>query len=395
MKFSQFEDRIEEQIKNKVYSNVTVNETIRYITSLVYPFHIKISYEPIKSAEKRKSTKIILSSIVGKCNPSIPLVQSCDGLIISLYSYDDKLQMRILARPPNCFKITGKKSGLKLENYDIYIAQDGTTITYYFDKIWRLSTKNGYHVNKLKWRGASYEKVISDVLKKYDFSLDKLSKDKSYTFGYRHPMHHPFCESIEAWFISAYDLFEEKYYPKNLDMGLPLQKITNLKSVKSMYHTCDMALDNYLKGENPCYGYILKASSGTSYFMESSLMSTIRRMLYNMPWCRLKDEILEEKIRFSDIRYVVLRNYLNVSESKTFIKLFPQFKDQYAFLDKKTKMCALHLVNPSKEIDEDCEALCRVLSVIVNKKCRFTSKFTKNDRRWFRCFLVYRLHWSR
>ena len=91
------------------------------------------------------------------------------------------------------------------------------------------------------------------------------------------------------------------------------------------------ALRNYLRmQEQPIhYGYIFRGSfeelgENSNILIESSLMKKIRQLVYNLPH---KDELIFNNENIID--YITLRAYLNYSNSKVFIDLFPQYSRYY------------------------------------------------------------------
>ena len=90
---------------------------------------------------------------------------------------------------------------------DVIETRDGTMITLtYFDNMWHISTRHGISMNNVYCNGISYRKAVEDVLSKYNFKLNDLKKNTSYTFIISHPVLHPFNLTTNAVFVQAIDI---------------------------------------------------------------------------------------------------------------------------------------------------------------------------------------------
>jgi hypothetical protein len=275
-----------------------------------------------------------------------------NGLIYDTATWD------ILCVPSELLTFNYKNNKVidNMDNYDIYEIQDGTTINlYYFAGKWTISSANGYEINDFKWFGnKTFETIFNELLTKLypKFSFDSLDKNNCYTFGFRTNEYHPLLtDPNNIWLICEYDLKTGQQCNTTNLMGIKAQEpITFKDNGKKLFNILcnnnDGALSKYVKDpkkDNIHYGYILRHKNGTEFklvpniIMESSLFKMIRSSVYNFPKNTKTLNITAE----NRMNFICLRSYLdNMSNDrkKCFIKLFPQYTDNYKkydeFIDK-------------------------------------------------------------
>lgn len=382
-------NKIREEFKN----NTAVFENIHIIQEIVPRF------------------RLILSSLRHKANFAIPLVRNCNGLILAIEEKDLSnstiVFCRILAVPPNEFNPHFRNDELikmiSKKYYQVYEIQDGTVINIYFDPYyissenisiiskciskykdrdneeshenknaiklinktkyklgkWTFSTKNAFDINNMIWRNHVYKTILEDTFKNYpDFSLEKLSKAKTYTIGFKHPAFHPFKQpakwnennSIDSWikmcwFIQSIETtdFETINHTKSTceNIGLPFQKEININELdfKAVCGILNKSLENYLRNnENLYLGLILrsdKIQTGeySDILLESTLWNEIRHMIYQIPYTVSKQNRYYNSQNFKNIDFVILNSYLDFRKKLIFISLFPQYKENYEKYD--------------------------------------------------------------
>ena len=333
MDLQQFLNQTEKYIK----SVDKIDDIIQYFYDVLYPLGIKFTYENVNNVKLGDFMRFVLSSRDSSKHFNVPLVNQCNGVIIGFRQKSDRFECKLLSRPPNCFRLRFKKPNLK--QYDIYKAEDGTTITLYYDNEWILSTKNGYDVRNLTWRGYTYYELFMDALNttvpSFDFSA--LNEDVSYTVGFCHYNHHPFRNIKKVWFIYAYDTVNHRVVE---NPGLPEQEKVECDDYNQLIYNAESAYKRYLRKKSALFGYVLRYKQSSpkilpDLFIESSLMCNIRRVLYQQKYIRDADERRRVKALFSNMDYVILRAFLNDKLNKITYNLFPQYRSRLTELDKE------------------------------------------------------------
>lgn len=425
-------------------TEANAEEIIKHVKDELQSKFIRVTYEHPSiinkciSAGIPSSIRLVLSTQRGKANYSIPLCRQCNGIVIQFYEcrhadipkelFDEhqKIKCRILNIPSSDFNPQRPaniiNSYISDELYDVFEANDGTTISIYYDLLacdeidniiavpnddehdehdehnvddkpvepknvknklnvknigkWILSTKRGLDVERMVWRGSSYGTVIRDLFAVYNFSLDKLDKNKCYTLGFKHPAFHPFQqpwgwksetsddndlydmvkpESQELswikrlWFIQSVCL-ETNVLSTNDDIGIPFQKSVNVsafetqKYIQRLDKNANDSFEKYvsaiknkdkhttLEKDIPIlFGYILRSKDPSrtkeysDIFIESTLMKQIRNNIYNLPFIRNKDERVKKTKMFQNLKYIILEAYLDFRRRAGFQLLFPQY----------------------------------------------------------------------
>lgn len=426
----------------KILSDGNAREIIDFIKSKVIPLKIKLCFEHLSCIDKINKIKkeyeensdlvrfentqgiqdivprfrFILSSNRHKANFDIPFVRQCNGVILAIEEIDNNLKCRLLTVPPNDFNPKFNQTELiKLVSqgcYKIYEIQDGTTVNIFYDpnyiesenitqlvvnendnetpkikalKIyrrgkWIYSTKNAFDVNSMVWRGFNYKRVIDDVLKNYSLDFDKLSKNKTYTIGFKHPAFHPFGQPYEwiesdfenksddqkkidwlksAWFIQSVENVDNRLQMNiSEDIGLPFQTMIEQKdgipgifkklgnSLKEFIN--NLKLNQYMnnskeKQVSPLHsaflGLILrsndeeKTTNLSDILLESALWQEIRTLIYQLPYIPNKTVREKQEQNFKNMTYVILDSFLDFKKRNVFIQVFPQYSHHYKKYD--------------------------------------------------------------
>lgn len=359
-----------DEIENCMEHYSKADDLIHHLIEKVRSYNIKITYELIHNENKEKVNyiRVLLSTQRNRANFNIPLVKQCSGVIVLIDL--QKQKCKILAKPPEEFLFINKfrrrniAYNIDKQKYNIYQIEDGTTITLYFDPItekWCISTKNGYDVSSLEWRGYNYQDALNEVLEEYpDFSFNNLDKKYSYTIGFKHPSMHPFMPDKKAWFISTNS-------NDDLQIGIPKQEKVNIKS-DELFQNLDRALKEYLKNGKINYGYILRPNKSDiesnknwqkTLLAESSLMSNIRELIYQLPFTRNPTEFNRQKQYFKDMKYVILLCYLDATKRDLFWKLFNQYHDKFKKLNVMINRVVSYIIklrdNPTEIQSESFE----------------------------------------
>ena len=373
----------------KKLDNEIIFENITDIKDIVYRF------------------RMILSTNRHKSYFDVPLVRQCNGIILVIEQLDDKIMCNVLTAPPNDFNPKYNQNEIIKHitkgNYKIYEIQDGTTINMFYDqnhiemnimtkldetdkskivatKIftrgkWVYSTKNCFDAGSMIWRGFSYKRVIEDVLKKYNFDFEKLSLDKTYTIGFKHPAFHPFGQNKEwseqdfngnpknidwlksAWFIqSVVTKNIETRFEKSIteDIGLPFQNlIESMENIPNIFKKLGTSLkefantikiNQHMNAQcNPMRGAFLglilrsvdeeKTVELSDILLESTLWQEIRKLIYQLPYIPNKTLREKQEQNFKNITYIILESYLDFRKRNIFIQVFPQYMHYYKFYE--------------------------------------------------------------
>lgn len=184
-----------------------------------------------------------------------------------------------------------------LDNYTIHLAVDGTCVNLYFweaSNKWVISSARGYEINTYQWLGATdYEAAVTQALAAHKLSFESLRKDCTYSFLLTHPAFHPAVINPRVGLIhlQTHTRGDCELVPDIL--GLPSQPVAKFQrpaTLETLFGEARRAYPNWKKSPTgpspPLIGYILRArdtAPGNTFFIESSLMSKIRRFAYNIP----------------------------------------------------------------------------------------------------------------
>ena len=362
-----------------------LNDLIQFLRSLLNNVGIRVTYEPPNRVMTREDTKIVLSVNRNKADFEVPLARECGGIVISVRHFSGgrgSWTWEYLAIPAGEFgPIPSKKTlknALTRGKYTVFEAIDGTTIClYYHNGTWCMSTKNGYEVSSLVWRGITYSKALKEVLSTYtDFNWSALSTDCCYTIGFRHPTHHPFQPAKRAWFIDARNTTTMEA-AENVT-GLPPQTV--VESPDGVVGLADRALKYWEDTKEANYGYVLRSRDPTQpdLFLESTLLCRIREFVYHMKFIPNRERRIKTKQLFSDIKYVVLRAYLDPVRRELFIRMFPQFQSIYDDIEVFINKLVQKITQPKADFEVDPAFLDRV-HIYLNKEHPRISSRTKTS----------------
>jgi hypothetical protein len=350
---------------------------------------IKCSFD--KEPDNRR---IIFSFLSGKYKNIDGYSQECNGLILDANTW------KILVYPPNTLSHnidTELCNKLLVQGfYNIYKVEDGTCFNlYYYKNKWVISTSKGYEMNLVMWnKQYNYQDIITEILKKYNHTWEsfcnKLNKNNSYSFGFKHPEFHPFWEGrkdpiIKLWFIQSVNLnLGDKYYlwanDKKSPIDIPLQEICveRVYNLKSLYRKSYEAYNDYLKNKKCLYGYILRSNNPTetglnsNLLIESSLMRTLRKSWYDnkiVKFC-INNKYERKKI-------IPLFAYLDNTSKETFLKLFPIYKHLYSIFNNKTYVLVDNIFNKHNNINVQSDKI--ITDKIITDKSNNDNKPCENN----------------
>jgi len=305
-----------------------LNERLTFINAILAPYNIKFRCEKISDDQ---IGRIILTQSRNQSDFTNPITFQCNGLIL------DSTNWKVLAVP--CCAFNPRSSLKKIEalykenKYKLYKIYDGTIINlYHYNDKWILGTTNSYEMNDCKFMGSkTYMGLLSDIIKQYpEFSFEKLDIHYSYCIGFKHQNMHLFsADKQKAWFIQKTNLETMVTDYTNIT-GLENQGIiTEKPNFDTLIETNNKALRNYLKEFRIDFGYILRGEFAESkeqsnILLESTLLKKIRQLIYNFP-----RELTMNLTNENRLGYIILRAYLNYSNRKIFIDLFPQYQRKF------------------------------------------------------------------
>jgi hypothetical protein len=331
------------------------DKDIEFIRSFFYRNYIKTHVEDTITESKR----MIFMTNKNHSDFSNPIVQECNGLIIEA----NENKYRALVVPILKFHSSYRKSDVnhlyKESLYALYKVIDGTTVNlYYYNGSWRISTANGYDVSNLNFINTkTYSDVLVELFNLYpNFTFDKLQTHKCYTLIFTYTEFHAFnVNNNSIVFVQSVDLNEFNNNKKLVisyddDIGVPFQQeLTTTKSLNDIYNETYHAYNNYLKTGVVNFGYILRSKNQSRtrqhnhILIESSLMSSIRKLMYNNSIYNdlIKSDFLKElNLNYNKMQINVLQAYLNVNTMAKFNKLFPQFSNEI----KKINIVVKHII---------------------------------------------------
>lgn len=247
------------------------------------------------------------------------MYRECNGLIL------EKDTFNIIAYPPPPltlqygyrFKEKIKKT---LSEYNVYYANDGTSILlYYYLDQWIISTNKMYDASQVKPHGlqTTYIAAFTEVMANYpEFSFDKLDKNLTYNIIMHHIEFHPYGGDNSAQFIAAYTKTGEKQTP---EIGISCPIIVNIEP-NELFNSAFNALKAAKTSKTPpLFGYILEhKETGSRILLESSLLYNIRRRFYDN---KVIQEIRDHN--YNKLDFLILRAV--TQNDRQFASLFPQY----------------------------------------------------------------------
>lgn len=329
--------------KNKLSGD---SKSIDVIREEFKKYGIKVSYSP-----DEKNRRVIFSATkqFRQKGEFDEFISECNGLVLQAGSW------KPLAIPPRTIKSNIKvdivNRGFARDEYDVYEAQDGTMITlYYYANSWRISTAKGFDVTYLKWNDRVYNQVFKEILRAKDIEISdfytSLDTNKCYTFCFTHPAFHPFWmgksedEVKNITYIQSVSLETLEVSKENPFEKIPSQtKVSGIKNVRDLFRTLPKTLDVYLNTGKANFGYILRLKDGVEVndedimyrhiFLESRLLQTIRHLYYNGQF----NMVAREK-KLDRETYIIVNSFLDKRVNDKFVKLFPQYSEQFEKLEK-------------------------------------------------------------
>lgn len=309
-------------------------------------------------------------------------VTECNGLIASTTDWTPvvipvpNMQYNINTQAVNAF--------MSQNLYNIYLANDGTIVNFYYhNNQWCISTTNGIHMNNTMFHGISYQAAFTESLAHvsqqvanatvaYEAFVAQLDTSASYTFGFKHPLFHPFREHrnsmYNVWFVQAIRRDGTAVAAANIPTVAAQTQITRSR-MNQLYNEAGAAYSNYASyvaqqlrqsssasetssaaasnaassSQKPAdarpppivYGFILRTKDASvtkehsHLFVESSLMRKIRRYCYDQSRTKVAvDANLDRET------YQHMSAYMNQESYYEYTILFPEVKlifDKFAF----------------------------------------------------------------
>ena len=231
------------------------------------------------------------------------------------------------------------------KTYTVKEIEDGSVLgLYYYCGQWCVRTLQSHDSTDMTWNGdITFGAVIKNIEERYpSFTMDELDKSHCYTIGIKHTQLHPFLEGrpkwdndiVRAWFIESVDLEKIKmgatikystcYHDES--MGLPEMKTLKM-SLKELVKKQEGALANYLKTGRVFFGATISREGGTKYKMCSTLYRAIEYSFYDT---QDMNKLISDH-EFNRQNYIVLNTFMypNESEHVNFLRLFPQYTDDF------------------------------------------------------------------
>ena len=303
-------------------------------------YGIKVSYSP-----DEKDRRVIFSATKQQRQVEFDqFVSECNGLVLRAGTWQP------LVIPPRTFKSNVQadvvNAGIARGEYDIAEAVDGTMINlYFYENAWRISTTKGFDVTYLKWNTRVYLDVFKEVLETCGVDVDafyaSLDQCTSYTFCFTHPDFHPFwkmrANNTQIVFIQLAELTTERVSTVNPFPNIPGQKLVRVKNIGTLFKSLPVAMDDYLKGKEPNFGYILRVKDGVGnpdtlayshVFLESRLLQTIRNLYYNG-----RHSMIAREKKYNLEQYIIVNSFLDKRANTQFLQLFPQYLSSFEALE--------------------------------------------------------------
>lgn len=377
------------------------NKDVEYIRSFLYKNYIKTHIEDVDSDKKR----MIFMSNKSQSDFNNPITNECNGLIMEYGINKFKALVIPILKLNNNYK---KKEVKKFYNDGLYTLHkiiDGTNVNlYYYNDSWRISTANGYDVTDLVFvNGKTYGYILQELLtENVEFSFDKLVKHKCYSLIFTYTDYHIFKNNKNSvTLIQSVDLndFNDKKIMSisyTDQIGIPImESITLERNIDNLMNNVYHAYNNYVKHDTIDFGYILRSkkpqvTKGSSHIlMESSLMSSIRKSIYNnRTYSALiqSDELKEYGMTYNALKLHALESYLSINQISKFTKLFPMFNNdvkqfiniiryvlpEYIYINRETLL--VNIVNIQQVLNDELKLS---LFQIVDKPIKDVNKLNK------------------
>jgi hypothetical protein len=364
----------------KTQKNIDTARSILYTRE-----NIKTSY---KENSARDLPGVMVFSTVHSARDSMnAYAQECNGLVLSLPDYSP------LVVPPRTLRTNidtdASNKFLHQGLYYIYKAEDGTCFNMYYNKVtesWAISTNRGYYMNNATWNaGKTYQQIVTECLEKYGITWDIFTKTLnpkfSYSFGFKHPIMHKFMENDKApiyrlWFIHSVctDPSSPQYLWANENSPIsiiPTQQLytQNVNNLRDLYKKAASSLNDFITKREVCYGFILRSADPNTtkdhsdLFIESSLMRAIRKFWYDNSIVNMCHENKWNK----DLA-LSLHAFLDTSQAKNFMHLFPQFSKHMAVYEEYINILIADMCG--KQSEEKKREVVGIPQILKNDKDR-------------------------
>lgn len=339
-------------------TNVSI-ETLSYkMRSDLGPYQIRVTHEPIneKIVDGDKVTELALGRILLSSsnynNNKREINAECNGVVI------DGSNLNVLAIPAPVLAYSYNANYVRnnISKYYFVKIRDGTTVTlYWYKSAWRMSSAGAYELNDFRFIGdKTYWEMFSEVVPADVINM--LDKTKSYVIGFRHHNVHPFLyDKQDYWFVDMHDVAEMTSefsklvrWLKQNNLEDKYQKhfaIKDIEQYDKLINNCNFSTKYFLENvtndlsknysEFIYYGIILRRkwddsdTQNSDIVIMSDLLNNIRKFIYNVP----KKETVPnfELNNVTILNYMCMKQYFNEKNKSTFIKLFPQFNNKFAF----------------------------------------------------------------
>lgn len=262
---------------------------------------------------------------------------------------------------------TEKELKTNLSKYDIYPLFDGTLVTYYhYDGKWIPSTANSANCNDITWIGeCDYAHALGELFAAHpEFKFNRMKKDRCYTFVFKHADFHPFlAESPRITLIQSRSLTNLADISRTEDIGVPICSPVTV-TYEQMMSRCASSLSLYEKTRSAadiCYGYLLRAKNADQdhdYIVESTLMTYIRKVAYDLPLVSSSPMTLNRPVH--RVHYYILRAILIHDFNIHFLTIFPQYGKVWDWCENllvrlTKKVIAMHAGGPREGITPTVE----------------------------------------
>jgi hypothetical protein len=285
--------------------------------------------------------------------------------------------------------------------YEMTEVEDGTVLTFYINDYfsnetkndsneaadrakldnWHLSTARGFNVKDLKWvTDVTYRQAFVDTLAEMKISFEELyslakTKNLSFTFNFKHPSFQPTTSTKSLTFLCCWSQdgqrflgkkelnnfnFIEKFHQPTVveieKFGKDLSSVLDFTS-KSLVKYCDIVSkipfknieERQLVKRN--FGFILRrkkendsvfytTSAADNIFIESSIMSFVRKAFYEIP------KFVDQKYRLSFVQW---NNFLTSQKYKQiFLQLFPHYSQIFYIFNGICKNIIADILNKTR-----------------------------------------------
>ncbi len=301
-----------------------------------------------------------------------PVCRACNGLVLG---YDSEGKWEILSLPP--IAPSTARLPANINEFDIYPAEDGTIITFYwYENNWLMSSTRGIDVGPIIWdetisfEAAFFESLMVHNITKHDF-LEMLDQNRNmnYSFGFRHPSLHPFKSKMHVWFIQAYDLVINSIISQTNFDHLKQVKLVGLTREKIIENCNNSVIDFEEKG-TVNFGYILRAP-GQTFYVKSKLYNIICDLYYDHHYV-----VQCKRHSVSRVFYMLVSIYANKND-KIFKMLFPElpYLNKFDEFNRKIKI-AIDIIRDYMFKNIECtsiykeliESIQRVITIKVGDK---------------------------